>query len=227
MQVAGILGGLGPETTANFYSRVNTHVEESGAHQRPPMLIWNVAIEYATEQKLLTEGVGLEDYVPFLVDGIRRLEAGGADFLVVPCNTVHDLYDEMSRETGLEMLHIVGETTSELRSRDVKSIALFATGATIKSRLYQGFMEAQGIRCTVPDEETQHQINATVAELVQGGQTDDRKEWFGELLQDHLKAAGAVVLGCTDLHILVDSTDENVVDSMDVLATSTAHRILA
>lgn len=190
------------------------------------MLIWNVDIDYATEQKLLLQGVGLDNYLPFLVRGINRLEVGGADFLVVPCNTVHELYPEMSQATDLEMLHIVEETAQELSNMSAERVTLLATETTVKSRLYQGILEQRGVECVVPDEETQADLNATVAELVGSGQADNRKDSFQRTVQRYLDLSDVVVLGCTDLHMLVEDSDR-VVDSMDVLAVSTANRIVS
>src|SRR5579872_548167 len=159
MKTAGILGGMGPATTADFYSRLNALSEERGHESRPPILVWNVPLNYKVEQQLLLHQTGLDSYLPFLIDGAKRLERGGSDFIAVPCNTVHELYEQFSVAVDIPVLHIVRETALRLQQNQVGRVALFATSQTVGSRMYQDLLAEHAIDSLVPDETEQRRMD--------------------------------------------------------------------
>ena len=83
MRTAGIIGGLGPETTSKFYLEVIFSCFDKDKVNRPPMLIWNVPLPYKIEEEFILKSQGEEKYIPFLIDAAKRLEQGGADFIVI------------------------------------------------------------------------------------------------------------------------------------------------
>ena len=89
MKTVGIIGGLGPETTSEFYLEIIFSCYQKNKISRPPIIIWNVPLEYKIEEDLITKATGEERYIPYLIDATKRLESGGADFLVMPCNSLH------------------------------------------------------------------------------------------------------------------------------------------
>lgn len=234
MKTAGIIGGMGPGTTADFYKDINGLAETQGAMNRPELLIWNIPLDYAVEQELLVHETGLEKYLPLLKEGAIKLEKAGSDFLVVPCNTVHELFDEFSSEVDIPFLHIVDETVKTLQRRDVGEIGLLATGQTIGSNLYQGFLDEAGIGYSVPNDDDQDHLNDIVARLVTGegaaaaknGEQSEDAKWLNGLVDGYVSKAGAVVLGCTDFHIMLEARDPGtVIDSMHELAVATVDKI--
>lgn len=230
MKTAGIIGGMGPGTTADFYKDINGLSELHEREDRPELFVWNVPLNYGVEQELLVSQTGLEKYLPHLVDGAQKLEKAGADFLVIPCNTVHELYDQFSDKVEIPFLHIVDQTVQELQRRDIGEIALLATGQTIGSNLYQGFLDKAGINCVVPAEEDQDRLNALVANLVtaEGAASNNNAEadWINRLVDGYVANVGTVVLGCTDFHIVLEQKDPDaVIDSMHTLAVATEAKI--
>lgn len=232
MKTAGIIGGMGPGTTADFYKDINALSEEQGRNTRPELLIWNVPLDYSVEQELLTQQTGLEKYLPHLIDGAQKLEKAGSDFLVIPCNTVHELFDQFSDQVDIPFLHIVEETVGVLKSRGIGGVALLATGQTIGSNLYQDYLSVAGIECVVPNDQDQDRLNSIVARLVtaegaEAGQSGgEDRAWLNGLVESFVADLGTVVLGCTDFHILLDKPDpDTVIDSMHTLAVATVERI--
>jgi aspartate racemase len=228
IKTAGIIGGMGPGTTADFYKDINAIAEDRNLPTRPGLFIWNVPLEYAIEQDLLQNQEGLEKYLPYLVEAAQRLEAAGCDFLVVPCNTVHELYDQFSSEVRIPILHIVNETVKALEKQSIGQVALLATEQTIGSRLYQEPLDRSGIDWVIPSNTDQKRLNDIVSRLVTAsgadsaqGETSDKK-WLNGLVDGYVRDIGSVVLGCTDFHILLDRTERpEIVDSMHTLAIAT------
>ncbi len=117
MKTVGIIGGLGPSTTAEFYLEVIFACQKENKTNRPPALIWNVPISYKIEREAIVESRGKERLVPFLIDAAKRLEKGGADFLVMPCNSLHTFIGEIRRSVKIPVLSIVEETAKFLKKR--------------------------------------------------------------------------------------------------------------
>ncbi|HVV67078.1 MAG TPA: amino acid racemase [Candidatus Saccharimonadales bacterium] len=232
MKAAGILGGMGPGTTADFYKDINALSEQQGQTDRPELLIWNVPLNYQVEQDLLNHQRGLEKYLPLLIRGAKKLEAAGSDFVVIPCNTVHELYDEFSTEVDIPFLHIIDETSKHLRGQGVGRTAVLATGQTIGSGMYQNSLAKSDIECVLPDDSAQERLDGIVARLVSAegasaaSKGDEDSAWLNSLVDRYVQDVGSVVLGCTDFHImLADSQADVVVDSMHVLAEATVSEI--
>jgi aspartate racemase len=232
MNTAGVLGGMGPGTTADFYRDINALAEEQGREDRPELLIWNVPLNYQVEQDLLKYQKGLEKYVPFLIEGAQRLEKAGSDFIVIPCNTVHELYDDFASSVDVPFLHIIEQTSKRLREQGVGKTAVLATGQTVKSGMYQDSLDNSDIECVLPSASEQSRLDNIVSGLVNaegaasGSQGGDDNEWLNTLVNHLCSDIGNVVLGCTDFHIMLKNPDpEIVVDSMHVLAEATVDKI--
>lgn len=231
MKTAGILGGMGPGTTADFYLDVNRLAEGRGEAERPEMVILNVPLNYQIEQELLTNETGLEKYLPYLIASARKLEKAGSDFLAIPCNTVHELYDQVAESVDVPILHIVDETVKSLKRNNTASAAVLATGQTVSSGMYQDFMDQAGIECLIPDAEDQNRLNILVSKLVtaeglEGEALGEEAVWVRRRVNEYLSGVGTVILGCTDFHIVLPDYDASkVVDSMQILAEATVDRI--
>ncbi len=232
MKTAGIIGGLGPGTTADFYKDINQLSEERGKSTRPELLIWNVPLDYSVEQELLLRQTGLEKYLPHLIRGAQKLEKAGSDFLVIPCNTVHELYGQFRDAVDIPFLHIVEQTANHLQRKDIGRVALLATGQTVGSNLYQSFLGKAGIESVLPLKPDQSRLNAIVSSLVtaEGAATSKAGskdwEWLNRLVDGYEREVDAVILGCTDFHIMLEHRDsEVVIDSMHTLAEATVDAI--
>ncbi|TAL56934.1 MAG: aspartate racemase, partial [Nanoarchaeota archaeon] len=106
MKTVGIIGGLGPETTSEFYLEIIFGCFSKNREVRPPILIWNVPLLYQIERDLLMKSEGEERYIPYLQDAARKLEKAGADFLVMPCNSLHIFIDEIRNSVSIPVLSI-------------------------------------------------------------------------------------------------------------------------
>ncbi|MEI6690606.1 MAG: amino acid racemase [bacterium] len=228
MKTAGIIGGLGPETTAQFYQEIIFDSFQKNKLERPPLLIWSIPLKYQIEEDLITKAEGEERYIPYLQDAARRLESGGADFIVIPCNSVHIFINEVRSSVKIPVLSIVEETSDFLKSKNINEIGLLATKSTVEKSLYQSPLEKNNITITLPDTQDQGKIGTLINNLVINRYDDkDRAELLEIIGRLSEKGIKDVVLACTDLQLLTPKHDHvNIYDSMAILADATVREIL-
>lgn len=228
MKTIGIIGGLGPETTAKFYLEIIKGCEQKNRIQRPPMLIWNVPLMYSLEDEVLLEGKDVERLIPILVEAAQILQQGGADFLVIPCNTVHLFIEEVRNSVKIPVISIVEETINLLNNSGVSNVGLLATGITIDQKLYGDSLEAASIVYTVPIESDQKVLGQIIHNLVNNKREPDNQTKYNTII-DHLLASGSktLLLACTDLQLLDNKfPNVEVYDTMNILVNSTVEKLL-
>lgn len=227
MKTAGIIGGLGPETTSEFYLEIIFGCYKKNKDARPPILIWNVPLRYEIEEDLLKKAKGEERYIPYLVDAAKRLEKGGADFLVMPCNSLHVFIKNIRGSVKIPVLSIVEETAKFLRSRKIKEVGILATSSSLKGKMYEVALEKEGIRQIVPDEFDQAKIGKMVSNIVLNRHANkDRQELLKIIDKFEEKGVKDVMLACTDLQLLLPDHKLNIFDTMKIFADATVDYIL-
>src|SRR5258708_349756 len=127
MKTVGIIGGLGPETTAKFYLEIISNSQHQNNEARPPILMWSIPLPLGIEEDLITRAQGEERYLPFMIDAAKRLEKGGADFIVIPCNSVHIFINEVRSSVNIPVLSIIEETLKFLKNKSISKVGLLAT----------------------------------------------------------------------------------------------------
>lgn len=215
----GIIGGLGPETTADFYLEVVFACSKIN-RRRPQMLISNVAIPLKIEKEIITEAKNEKNILPFLIDAAKQLEKGGADFIAIPCNTVHIFIKEIRKSVNIPVLSIIEETSNFLKKEKIKKVGLLATTATIKNKLFDVHLKQSGIKIKTPDDSNQLRMGIIINRLVNNKHSDkDKKELMGIINKLKVKS---VILACTDLQILNPKCNGvKIFDTMDILAKAT------
>lgn len=164
----GVLGGMGPMATADFFRKL---VEETPAKQDQdhlPVIIYSVPQMPSRSAAITSSG---ESPLPQMLTGLRALKAQHADFVVIPCNTAHYWYEDLCREGGLPILHIVDAVCDEIsNSLDIDGpIGLLSTEATLSSQIYHDRLTNRGVELMVnPSNERDEFINPGI-ELVKCG----------------------------------------------------------
>lgn len=222
MKIIGILGGLGPETTAHFYLDIVSLCKEAGLTERPPVLIWSIPLSYELEKRFITTGDGIDGYRSFLLEGAKKLEKGGAEFIVIPCNSVHTLIEDVRKAVSVPVLSIVEETVTFLAKQNVSGIGLLATTPTLQSRLYQNFFEENNIHLYIPPENEQTELDDLIQKLALSESGAELKQTLGAISRNLFqKGADALLLACTDLQLLMNNSNENrIYDTETILAHS-------
>ncbi len=229
MKTVGIIGGLGPETTAEFYLDVVFSCSKIEKTARPPVIISSVPLPYHMEQDGITTGEGLERIIPFLITEAQRLEKAGADFIVMPCNSLHVFIEQIRASVKIPILSIVEETVKFLNEKGFKKVGIVSTSATIKNKLYENAFEKEGIAYEAPNDFQQEKMGKIIHNLVTGQKNNrDRDELVKIIDEFNGKGVDCVALACTDLQILIPTHPTlKIFDTMKILADSTVNNILS
>jgi aspartate racemase len=229
MKTVGIIGGVGPETTSEFYLELIFGCYQKNKEQRPPILIWNLPLLYKIEEDLLEKSKGEERYIPYLIDAAKLLENAGADFLVMPCNSLHAFIADIRRAVKIPVLSIVEETAKFLKSNKIKQVGVLATTSTLNKKLYEGALKREDIKQVVPDDFEQAKIGKTISNIVLNRHANkDRQELINIINSFEKKGVKDVILACTDLQLLIPTHSKlNIHDTMKILADATIDNILS
>jgi|TARA_B100000315_G_C14408016_1_gene509642 aspartate racemase len=220
-KIIGVLGGMGPESTAIFYHELIIQCQKQyGAkydEDYPEIFIYNLPIPDVVEGLKTPEKT-----LKVLVKGAKKLESIGVDFIVMPCNTAHYFYDKIKKEVSIPFLSITEETAKKVKSKNFNKIGLLATGTTVKYKIYNNDLDKLGIDLVVP--EKQEKVTKIIMNILAGKKLEKDKEELKQIIEK-LKNNGAkaMVLGCTDIPILLkqEDVDIKVFDTVEVLAEST------
>lgn len=224
MKTIGIIGGLGPETTAEFYLEILLNAARLGHRARPRILIESIPMDLEVEQEFITSNKHHKEYIDLLIYAAKALEVAGADFIVIPCNSVHIFIDAVRKAVSIPILSIVEETkkvASEIANSD---IGLLATSTTIKNNIYGGVTTADGDALCYLKAEEQELLDELILKLVNNRHNKNDKKELVKLTRTFAKRRklNVIVLACTDLQIAIkDIKGIKVIDSMSILAQST------
>jgi aspartate racemase len=228
MKTVGIIGGLGPETTSEFYLDIVFSCYKKTKEARPGIIISSIPLPYQIEDALITKNIGSERYIPFLVREAQRLEKAGADFLVMPCNSLYVFIQEIRDAVHIPVLSIVEETVKFLKNNNLKRVGIVSTSATIQNKLYKTAFEENNIAYVTPNELQQAKMGKFILNLVIGQQKNRDREELIQIINDFEKEnVDCVALACTDLQLLIPQHPRlKIFDTMIILADATVEEIL-
>lgn len=216
----GILGGMGPLATADLYRKLVllTNAASDNDHIRV-YIDSNASIPDRTAAILS----GGPDPLPAMTDSLRKLEACGADCIIMPCNTAHYFLPKLQALTETPFLSMLEAAAKACRARyPGKTAAVWATKGTLASGLYQKVLEAEGVPFLVPDEEEQDALMRVIYQGVKAGAPPEAYQAdYGSVLRSmSAKGANYLILGCTELPLAAQllGSDAPAVDPTEELA---------
>jgi aspartate racemase len=223
MKTIGIIGGLGPETTAEFYLKLIFSCQKKNRDARPAIIISSVPLPYLIEEEAISKNTGIERCLPFLINEAKRLEKAGADFVVMPCNSLHIFINEIHKAVGIPVLNIVEETINFLKRNKFRKVGIVSTSATIQNRLYETAFEKNKIDFESPDALEQAKLGKIILNLVNGIQKNqDREQLLSVINSFENKNVDCVILACTDLQLLIPAHPSiKISDTMEIFADAT------
>jgi len=220
MKTIGLLGGMSWESTVGYYTLINQGVKEAlGALHSAKIAM--VSVDFDPIAKLQHAG-DWEETGRLLAEAARSIQAAGADFLLICTNTMHKVAPQIEAAIDIPILHIADATAEVLIQRGVKTVGLLGTAFTMEQDFYRGrLVEKHGIDVLVPNEEGRKTVHDIIYhELCLGNQKPESKEKYLRII-DELASRGAeaVILGCTEIGMLVKQEDTEVM----LLDTTAVH----
>jgi len=206
----GILGGLSPESTNAYYDIITKeYYREFNDEHYPEIMIFSVDFEEYTQwfASGQWETAGMEMGSVF-----ERMRKAGADFGLIAANTPHRALGHVLETTSLPILSIIEVTADAIRSAGIGTVALLGTRFTMQEDFYREGLRQRGLEVIVPDEKEIHDINEIIyEELVKNIAREESRDRFLGII-DRLTRAGArgVILGCTEIPLLVRQEDTEV-----------------
>ncbi len=202
MRRVGIIGGMGPEATLDLFQKIIINTPANNDQEHLPILIDNNPQIHDRTAFLINGG---PNPFPQLLDSAKKLQAGGAEAICMPCNTAHYFLEELEKEIFIPFISIIDSTylaiTREMPT--VKKIGLFATAGTIKTHIYHKVFEKGGIELINTSEEDQ-QMMMEVIYGVKAGRIQDQIKVFQMLVEKVADlGAEAMIAGCTEFPLLL------------------------
>jgi len=214
MKIPGILGGLGPKITAKIYLALA--IQDS--QEYPGILISNVSFPKKFENKIIEKSQSCDTMIPYLSKSIEQLKRAGADFIVIPCNTLHLLLPKLRKSFSIEFIDLIEETSKEITKKCYKKIGILSTTKTRNEKLYDSINK--GIEIIYPSEEEQRKISEIIIKIIRNQQKTEDKDYINEVVKKLInRGAGKVVLACTDLAEVI-KINSNVLDTTEILINS-------
>ncbi|HEY1133233.1 MAG TPA: aspartate/glutamate racemase family protein [Nocardioides sp.] len=207
MRVIGMIGGMSWESTAEYFRLANELVRErlGGFHSARIVL---TSVDFAEVERLQAAGdwdaAGL-----LLADEARRLGAAGADLVVLCTNTMHKVAEVVAGAVDVPFLHLADTTAAAVRGAGLRTVGLLGTRFTMEQAFYRDRLAAHGLEVLVPDAPGRELVHRVIyEELVRGLVRDESRAAYGAVMAD-LVSAGAegIVLGCTEIELLVGADD--------------------
>jgi aspartate racemase len=207
-RIVGILGGMSWESTVTYYQEINRRYHTvRGGHHSAPLLIHSV--DFAPIEKMQRSG-DWAGTAEILVAAARGLERAGAGLLLLATNTMHLVFPELESATAAPWIHIADAAGAALRRDGVGKIGLLGTRFTMEEPFYRERLAAHfGIETIVPDEAGRREVDRVIfEELVHGRvQESSRDRFLREMAGLADRGAAAIVLGCTEIGLLVAADD--------------------
>ena len=210
MKTIGLIGGVSWESTAIYYSLINREVQKrlGGFHSAKIAMI---SVDFA-EFELLARTSQWDTLAARLSDAARALERAGANLILLCANTMHHDAGRVADSVSLPLLHICDCTAARIKSQGLNRVALFGTAYTMNEDFYKDRLRANGVDAFVPNAADRSVINRVIfEELVLGKIEPASRRAYREIIARQVEeGAQGIILGCTELPMLVKAEDSAV-----------------
>ena len=211
MKTLGLIGGMSWESSAQYYRLINQGVRDArGATASARCLLWS--FDFSEIEALQHDG----DWARLelmMVDAGKRLVGAGCDALLICTNTMHLMAGAVEAAAGVPLLHIADPTGAAVRAAGIGKVALLGTAFTMEQDFYRGRLAARyGLEVLVPEAGDRTLVHRVIYdELVAGVVREESREAFrGVIARLIERGAAGIILGCTEIMLLVDQSDSAV-----------------
>lgn len=210
MKTIGLIGGMSWESSVTYYQIINEVVKKQlgGLHSAKCILY---SVDFQEIEHYQAKG-DWEASSKVLANAAKALETAGADFLLICTNTMHKVAEKVQENISIPLIHIADCTADELIEKKIDKVALLGTKYTMMQDFYKNKIIARGIEVIIPDEEDINIVNDIIYnELCLGKMVDKSREKYLQIIERlHDKGARGVILGCTEIGLLIKQTDTKV-----------------
>ena len=218
MKTIGIIGGMSPESTVLYYQIINRETNRRlGGNRSAKILLDSVDFEEIVRLQKSGDWAAAGNV---LAQSARKLEAGGADFLLLATNTMHKVAAPIAAAVSVPFLHILDAVAQAARVQGFATVGLLGTRFTMQDGFYTDGLAERGIRTLVPDEVEQAEIHRIIFDELCTGQIreDSKRRYLNAIAALAERGAQAVILGCTEIGLLVQQDDTLVplLDSTEI-----------
>jgi len=207
MKVIGLIGGLSWESSSEYYRLINQETRKRlGGLNSAKILIYSVNHHEINE---LEDKNRWEELFEIMVDSARRLEKGGADFVLICCNAMHKIAEQIQNTIKIPLIHIADAVAAAVKHARLSIIGLLGARAVMEEGFIKDNLVTTGLKVLIPAENDREFINHVIFnELAYGNIVEESREKTLEIIHG-LRTAGAqgVILGCTELPLLIREED--------------------
>ena len=217
------------ESSALYYRQINEGIKTAlGGHHSAELVMYSVDFAPIEQRQHSGDFAGNEAK---LSEAAKSIEAAGADFILICTNTMHEAIPEIKKHIKIPILHIADATAEVIKQKDIKTVGLLGTGFTMEREFYKGRLkEEHGINVLTPDQTDRKIIHDVIYdELVLGTVKETSKAEYLRIIKKLAEeGAEAVILGCTEIGMLVnqDDTDIILLDTTEIHAQKAVEKAL-
>ncbi|MBE0406714.1 aspartate/glutamate racemase family protein [Psychrobacter sp. AOP22-C1-22] len=209
-KILGIIGGMSWESTESYYRLINEGIKsELGNLHSADLLIHSV--DFAPIGELQAQGAW-EEMGEILANSGKRLQAAGAQGLLIATNTMHKVVDEVQAATGLPIIHIADATAKAIKNKGLTRVALLGTQFTMTQDFYKQRLIDAGLQVFIPDADAREEVHRVIYdELCQGQLLDSSRQYYRQVIEDLAEqGCEGVILGCTEIGLLIKQADSPI-----------------
>jgi aspartate racemase len=223
MKVIGMIAGVTWVSSVEYYRIINEYMSKKlGKHNSAKMIINSLNCQEETE---FVERHSWNEMADWVTSAAKEVEGAGADFLIMCSNTLHKVADEVSSRINIPLLSIIDVTAEEVKAKGIKKVGLLGTHVTMNESYYRDRLAKHGIEAIVPDEKGKETINRIIMDELTFKELKESSLRESQEAIKKLIANGAegVILGCTELPLLIKQRDVEI----PVFDTTLIHSLAA
>ena len=206
----GIIGGMSWESTESYYRLINEGVKAKLGNLHSADLLLH-SVDFAAIEALQAKGAW-DEMGAILANSGKRLQAAGAQGLLIATNTMHKVVDDVQAATNLPIIHIADVTAAAIKQQGLTKVALLGTQFTMTQDFYKQRLIDAGLQVLIPETDARAEVHRIIyEELCQGQLLASSRQYYQQVIQDLAnKGAEGVILGCTEIGLLIQQADSPI-----------------
>lgn len=221
-KVVGIVGGMGPLATVKLFENIVLLTDAKKDQEHLHILIDNNTLIPDRTDYILNKNA--EDPRGKLIESAQRLEKAGADFLIMPCNTAHNFYEDIVSSIGIPFLNMIEETAKHIKKNhpDKSKIGLLATDGTIKAGVYDNIFNKYSLEIAVPASEKQKHVYELIYNIKKDVKQDSLQGFYQAMNEIKSQDTDLFIAGCTEISVALElyNLQGNFIDPLKIVAIS-------